>query len=224
MISVNEISKWFRSGRGRIKALNQISFSAESGSITAVMGKSGSGKSTLLYCLGGLLRPDTGTVTCDGIILNHLKQKTLSRFQRRWLGFVFQQGNLLSYYTVFDNIAFSMRLNGIDAKERERRVGRLLQRIGLSGAQKALPSELSVGQAQRVAAARAVAHYPKLLIADEPTASLDSETSRQLIQLLTGMSKAQQCTLIFSTHDPELLQLADQFVYLKDGRITQEIP
>jgi putative ABC transport system ATP-binding protein len=224
MITVKKVSKGFQSGRGWINALNDISFCADAGRVFTIKGKSGSGKTTLLYCLGGLLRPDTGTITCDGIVLNHLRPKALSRFQRRRLGFIFQQGNLLSYYTVFDNIALPMLLNGVSAKERKKRVTFLLQRIGLSGAEKALPNELSGGEAQRVAAARAMAHFPQVLLADEPTASLDSETSRQLIQLLSELSKAQQCTLIFSTHDPELLQLADQCLSIKDGSITQEAP
>ncbi len=219
MIQVQGITKRFQSGRGRILALAGVSFTAESGSVTAIMGKSGSGKTTLLYCIGGLLTPEEGLVICDGISLLNLSNADLSRFQRRYMGMIFQQGNLLSYYTVFDNIALPLILNGMPSKVRRRRVSFLLERVGLSGAEKALPSELSGGEAQRVAAARGMAHYPKLLIADEPTASLDSATGRQLIELLFEMSREQQCTLIFSTHDPELLQLADHSLELKDGTL-----
>lgn len=218
MIRVTKITKTFQSGRGRIEALRDLSFQAAAGSVTAVMGKSGSGKTTLLYCIGGLLRPEQGAVVCNGVALNEISGKALSRFQRTLLGFIFQQGNLLSYYTVFDNIEFPLILNRVEPKVREKRVAYLLERVGLSGAGKALPNELSGGEAQRVAAARAMAHGPKVLIADEPTASLDSETSAQLIHLLFEMGKEQQCTLIFSTHDPELLQTADQILHIKDGK------
>jgi len=221
MIHAENISKAFRSGRGHIQALHRVSFSANAGSVTAIMGKSGSGKTTLLYCLGGLLQPDQGDVTCDGVLLRNLSGNELCGFQRSRIGFIFQQGNLLSYYSVYDNIALPMILNGVEANERRRRVTHLLHRVGLSGTEKALPQELSGGEAQRVAAARAMAHFPKLLIADEPTASLDSDTSRRLIQLLFEMSKEQQCTLIFSTHDPDLLKLADQHLFLRDGMIMK---
>lgn len=221
MIQAEEMTKTFQSGRGRVHALDNVSFRADTGCVAAVMGKSGSGKTTMLYCLGGLLHPDKGRVTCDGVSFQSLSGKALSLFQRRKMGFIFQQGNLLSYYTVFDNIAFPLILNGVKPEERRRRVAYLLERVGLPDAQKALPNELSGGEAQRVAAARAMAHFPKLLIADEPTASLDSETSQHLVKLLFELSKEQQCTLVFSTHDPELLQLADQVLQLKDGNIIQ---
>lgn len=181
------------------------------------MGKSGSGKTTLLYCLSGLIKPDKGAVLCNNVSLFELDRSALSRFQRRYLGVIFQQGNLLSYYTVFDNIALPMILNKMPQRKRRKRVTYLLERIGLSGMENALPAELSTGEAQRVAAARAVAHFPELLVADEPTANLDSQNSRQLVKLLFEMSKEQQSTLIFSTHDQELLKLSDQTYQIKDG-------
>ena len=146
----------------------------------------------------------------------------LSRFQRRDLGFIFQHGNLLSYLNVFENIGLPLTLNGIVGKQRSRRIHALLDRIGLSRAGRAQPHELSGGEIQRVAAARALAHYPKVLLADEPTASLDTETGRMLVDLMFEIGKEQDCTQLISTHDPDLFHLADKVIHLKDGRVEKE--
>jgi ABC-type lipoprotein export system ATPase subunit len=222
MIKVEHISKTYYSGRGRLQALSDVSFSAEAGTTTAIIGKSGSGKTTLLNCIGALLRPDNGSVTCFGTQVNILSSKEVSLFQRRNMGFIFQSGNLLSYYTVFDNIAFPLILNGISKKKRKKHVSFLLERIGLTGAENALPNELSGGEAQRVAAARAIAHSPQMLLADEPTASLDSETGKKLIALLFEMTREQKCSFVLSTHDPELINLCDQSFHMRDGRLLKE--
>jgi ABC-type lipoprotein export system ATPase subunit len=216
MIIVEHLNKTFNSGRGRVQAVSDISFTAGPGA-TAIVGKSGSGKSTLLNCIGGLLRPDSGTVTCFGLPIHLLSRKKTALFQRQKLGFIFQYGNLLSYYTVFDNIAFPLILNGIDKKKREKQVKYLLERIGMTGLEQALPNELSGGEAQRVAAARAIAHSPQMLLADEPTASLDSETGENLMGLLFELARERNCTLLLSTHDPELLHLCDQSFQMRDG-------
>jgi ABC-type lipoprotein export system ATPase subunit len=224
MISVEHIGKTFYSGRGQLRALSDVSLSVEKGTTAAIIGKSGSGKTTLLNCIGGLLRPDEGSILCFGAPVHQLSNRAISLFQRRNLGFIFQYGNLLSYYSVFDNIAFPLVLNGVGKKERERRVALLLERIGLVGAGKALPNELSGGEAQRVAAARAIAHKPPMVLADEPTASLDSETGKNLIRLLFEMTREQQCSLILSTHDPELINLCDRSFQMRDGKLSQEVP
>jgi putative ABC transport system ATP-binding protein len=222
MIIVENISKTFSSGRGRLTALSDVSFVVETGNATAIVGKSGSGKTTLLNCIGGLLRPDDGCVTCFGTRINQLSSRELSLFQRRNMGFIFQYGNLLSYYTVFDNISFPLILNGIDKKDRERCVSYLLERVGMKGAENALPNELSGGEAQRVAAARALAHSPQMLLADEPTASLDSDTGKKLIMLLFELASEQKCALVLSTHDPELINLCSQSFRIRDGRLLKE--
>ncbi len=220
MIQVQHLTQTFASGRGRLQALSDISFSMKPGSAAAIIGKSGSGKTTLLNCIGGLLRPEQGRVTCFGIPIHELGGKALSLFQRKRLGFIFQHGNLLSYYTVADNMALPLILNGVGKRKREHRVAYLLERIGLPGVNNALPGELSGGEAQRVAAARAIAHSPQLILADEPTASLDSETGKDLAALLFEMVKAEKSTLILSTHDPELLHAADPVFTIRDGRIA----
>ena len=182
-----------------------------------VVGKSGSGKSTLLNCIAGIESPDKGRVVCFGQDITALSSKALSEFQRRWAGFVFQHGNLLSYLSVFENIAFPLALNGMTAPRRAARVKTLLERIGLSGAEKAMPHELSGGEIQRVAAARALAHSPRMVLADEPTANLDTETGKQLVNLMFEIGREQGCTLIIATHDAEISALADKTIYLRDG-------
>jgi ABC-type lipoprotein export system ATPase subunit len=221
MIIVEHLSKTFKSGRGIVQAVSDISFTAGPGMSTAIVGKSGSGKTTLLNCIGGLLQPDSGAVTCFGAPIHLLNRKKTALFQRQKLGFIFQYGNLLSYYTVFDNIAFPLILNGMDKKQCEKKVKYLLDRIGMGGLEKALPNELSGGEAQRVASARAIAHSPQMLLADEPTASLDSETGKNLMELLFELAREQQCTLLLSTHDPELLHLCDQSFQMRDGRLIE---
>ncbi len=222
MIELEKISKEFRSGRGHLRALTDVSFTLERGKAAAVVGKSGSGKTTLLNCIGGLERPEKGTVICFGADIYSLSAKKLSLFQRKNFGFVFQHGNLLSYLTVFENIAFPLSLNGIEGHRKQSRVKELLQKIGLSNAEAALPHELSGGEIQRVSAARAIAHSPRLLLADEPTASLDTVTGKNLVALMFEMGRNQGCTMVISTHDPEISGLADQIIQIKDGRIIRE--
>lgn len=221
-IRVEKICKSYRSGRGHVQALWDISFHIEKGATAAVVGKSGSGKTTLLNCIGGLERPDIGGITCDGQEIHSLGAKNISRFQREKVGFVFQRGNLLSYLNVSENIGFPLTLNGVGKKQRSLRIEELLDRIGLKGAGRAMPHELSGGEIQRVSAARAMAHSPRILLADEPTASLDSETGRNLVSLMSEMGRDQGCTLLISTHDQEICHLADQRIYLKDGRVLEE--
>jgi len=222
MIHVKNISKEYNSGRGRIKALTNVSFDVEESKTLLVIGKSGSGKTTLLNCIGGLEKPDRGSISCFGVDINALSGKNLSLFQRKKIGFVFQQGNLISYLNVFDNINFPLALNGINGKKRKEYVLELLDKIGLTGAGKALPSELSGGEIQRVSFARAIAHSPKILLADEPTASLDSETGRNLVKLMHEVSTEHKCIMVISTHDQEITELADVIIQLRDGMIIGE--
>ena len=223
MISVNNLSKTFCSGRGEVKALHNISFTVDRGKVLAVVGKSGSGKTTLLNCIGGLESPDRGSIICFDRELTHLSSKTIAQFQRHQVGFVFQFANLLSYLTVSENIEFPLVLNGIGGKQKSARVDELLEQIGLPSAGGALPHELSGGELQRVSFARAIAHKPNMLLADEPTASLDSATGLKLAGLMVALTKEQDCTLLISTHDPELVKLADTKISLRDGMVVEEI-
>lgn len=218
MIQVENVSRSFKSGRGRVEAVRDVSFDVEEATALTIVGKSGSGKSTLLKIMGGLEQPDSGRVTCHGEVITALDGARLGRFLRRNVGFVFQFGNLLSYLTVFRNIALPLVLNGMDNKACEKRVIELLERIGLPDAGAALPHELSGGELQRVAIARAIAHKPRLLLADEPTASLDSATAQQLIAMMFDLGKENRCTIVVTTHDQEILRLADRVMRLRDGR------
>ena len=218
MIEVQALYKSFTSGRGKVTALEGLSFKVAKGENFIVAGKSGSGKTTLLNCIGGLETPDSGAIRCGGVDIHRLSRKALARFQREQVGFVFQQGNLLSYLTVSENLALPLALNGIDADDRKRRVRELLETIGLPDHGAALPWELSGGETQRVAFARAIAHAPAILLADEPTASLDSATGAQLVQLMVSLSRQRRCTLLVASHDPEVIRTADHQLLLKDGR------
>jgi ABC-type lipoprotein export system ATPase subunit len=189
MVEVSGIYKTFPSGRGMVAALSNISFSAGKGDGLVLAGKSGSGKTTLLNCIAGLEKPDKGSVRCGGVNIHSLSRRQLSRFLRKNIGFVFQAGNLLSYLTIRENIEFPLALNGMTAKQRKRRSEELLEAVGLIGLGSAMPYELSAGETQRVAFARAIAHCPAILLADEPTASLDSESGRQLIMLMFSLSR-----------------------------------
>lgn len=222
MIEVKHISKQYRSGRGIVRALADVSFTLDGGKTLAVVGKSGSGKSTLLRVVGGLEQPDAGTVACFGVDICSLSGSRLSRFLREQVGFVFQYGNLLSYLTVSENIGFPLALMGISVKEQKKRIAALLESIDLPETARALPSELSGGELQRVAIARAIAHHPKLLLADEPTASLDSSTGLSLVNLMIQMGRQQDCTIMVATHDADVLRLADTAIRLRDGAIEPE--
>ncbi len=218
MLKVEGLSKHYLSGRGRVLALDNISVSLEESETLAVVGKSGSGKTTLLYCVGGLEAPDAGRVVCCDVALHSLGPRRLARFVRANLGFVFQSSNLLSYLSVYDNIAFPMHLNRAAGPDIRLRVAELLERVGLPSAGPARPHELSGGELQRVAFARAVAHRPKLLIADEPTASLDSENARQLVALMSESGAAEKRLTLVATHDLELTNIATCSLHLRDGR------
>lgn len=221
MVACRSVMKTYRSGRGAVRALRSVSLTVEAGAMAVIVGKSGSGKTTLLNCLGGLDRPDSGRIICCGRDLHALPPRELSLFLRSSLGFVFQFGNLLSYLSVFENIAFPLMLGGVPGPEKRRRVSELLERIGLADAGPALPRELSGGEVQRIAVARALAHRPRLLLADEPTASLDSATGRQLVHLMFAMGRESRCTMVLSTHDTEVMDCADQSIAIRDGVVQQ---
>jgi ABC-type lipoprotein export system ATPase subunit len=224
MITLTGISKTFRSGRGRVDALVDVSLEVRTGGFAAVMGKSGSGKSTLLNCIGGLEMPDRGQIRCFETTVNRLASRPLSLFQRRHLGFVFQRGNLLSYLTVAENIGLPLTLNDVTGAARTRRIEALLAGIGLPEAARALPHELSGGETQRVSVARAVAHRPRLLLADEPTANLDTDSGRRVVDLMRRLGVEDGCTIIMATHDRDIIDDRDQIIHLKDGKLVKETP
>lgn len=222
MIEINDLTKTFQSGRGRVTAIRDLSLTVPAGAVAALMGKSGSGKSTLLNCTGGLDTADQGKIVCFGTNIHRLSTKALCRFQRSRLGFVFQRGNLLSYLTVAENIGLPLILNDISAKARCQRIDALLEAIDLKAAANALPHELSGGETQRVSVARAIAHRPALLLADEPTANLDTTTGQRIVQLMLALGAENGCTILMATHDPEISAIASQIIHLKDGSVIEE--
>jgi len=222
MIRLENVVKSFSSSRGLVPVVGGVSFGVETGQSLALMGRSGSGKTTLLYLAGGLERPDSGRIFCLDRPVHELSGRALAGFLRRHVGFLFQFGNLLSYLTVAENVALPLRLNDASKTQCDRRVQELLEKIGLAEAADALPRELSGGEVQRVAFARAIAHRPGILLADEPTASLDSATAHGLMDLMFRVGRDEGRTTLAATHDPEVTALADRVLRLADGRIADK--
>ncbi len=219
MIEIRSVSKQYKSGRGYVKALSDISFSVAESQSFVLAGKSGSGKTTLLNCIGALEKPDSGRVLYNGEDICSFNSKQRALFQRKKIGFVFQASNLIPWLTVAENLIFPLELNDIRGHEQRERVRELLMLFNLTGYDKAMPGELSGGETQRISFARAIAHKPPLLLADEPTSNLDSATGQQLIELMLSLCASQHSTLIIATHDPELIEMTTSKIYLKDGFI-----
>jgi putative ABC transport system ATP-binding protein len=200
-------------------ALHELNFQVAKGEFCAIVGASGSGKSTFLKILGGLLQPTTGKVWVGKQEITQLSDTQLTLFRRQAMGFVFQEYNLLPVLTSIENVAFGLRLQNLPAREATEKAHFWLERVGLSGKEKVLPAQLSGGQQQRVAIARALAMQPQVIIADEPTSSLDSQNALQIAELLKNLQKNTQTTLVLATHDSRLLPFADRIVEIEDGRL-----
>ncbi|WP_320044593.1 ABC transporter ATP-binding protein [uncultured Desulfobacter sp.] len=222
MIQLQGLSKIYARGNADVTVLSDVSFSVKKGKMALILGKSGSGKTTLLNCIGGLDLPQKGSVNCFGIRVDKLSGRKRNNFRRRQLGFVFQSGNLITSLSARRNVEFPLVLNNCSSARIRNRVDFLLNRLDLEDVADAMPSSLSRGQAQRVAFARGVAHGPGLLLADEPTASLDTRTGLELIRLMNALSKEEKITIIVATHDKEIIPFADFILHLSDGRIKGE--
>lgn len=220
MIELQNVSKLFVSGRGHVAALSDISFSVGKGQGIILAGRSGSGKTTLLNCIGTLETPDSGSIFYKNINLCTLNAQKRTAFRQREVGFVFQASNLLPWLTVAENLQVPLELNHIRGDQQQRRITALLETFGLAGYDKAMPSELSAGESQRIAFARAIAHVPAILLADEPTASLDSANGKQLIEFMFSLCRNDGTTLIIATHDADLMAMADTVIALKDGKMA----
>jgi putative ABC transport system ATP-binding protein len=220
MVEVHELHKSFGSGATAVHALRGVSFTAGRGELTALKGRSGSGKTTLLNLVGGLDRPSSGQILVDGHDLAALGEDGLLTLRRDRIGFVFQSFGLMPILTAAENVGVPMRLRRTPPREREERVQELLALVGLGDHVDQRPGELSGGQQQRVAIARALANQPALIIADEPTGQLDSDTGRAVMQLLRAVVRSEGVTVLVATHDPQLMELADRVLDLRDGQIT----
>ena len=222
MVEVHDLHKSFGSGANAVHALRGVSFTARRGELTALKGRSGSGKTTLLNLVGGLDRPSSGQILVDGHDLAELGEDGLLTLRRDRIGFVFQSFGLIPILTASENVGVPMRLRRTPPREREERVQELLALVGLGDHVNQRPGELSGGQQQRVAIARALANQPALIIADEPTGQLDSDTGRAIMQLLRAVVRSEGVTALVATHDPQLMELADRVLDLRDGQITND--
>jgi putative ABC transport system ATP-binding protein len=221
IIVVDNIHKSYLMGKEAVPALRGVSFEVERGEFVCLMGPSGSGKTTLLNIVGGLDEPSRGHVIVDGENLVGLSENRLARLRLDKMGFIFQSYNLLSNFTALENVEAPMVLAKVGRRERRRRTEALLERVGLADRSHHYPSELSGGQQQRVAIARSLANNPAILIADEMTGDLDSETGFAIMELAAGLNR-EGMTIVFVTHDPRMAAFAGRTVQLRDGQILQE--
>jgi putative ABC transport system ATP-binding protein len=222
MITVEGLSKTYRTGRVAVHALRDVSFTVPEGELLAVRGRSGSGKTTLLNLIGGLDTPESGRVVVGPWEVTRSDETDLRRMRRETVGFVFQSFGLIPVLSSAENVGVALRLTRTPAREREERVRLLLAMVGLAGQARQRPYELSGGQQQRVAIARALAHEPRVLIADEPTGQLDSETAQSIMQLIRAVVRDQGVTAVVATHDPLLVHHADRVIELSDGAVTAD--
>ncbi len=206
-----------------VHAVNGINLTIEIGEFTAVVGPSGSGKTTLLNIVGGLDNPTAGDVIIDGVKINKLSSRQKTDFRMKNIGFVFQAYNLIPVFTAKENVEFIMELQSMPKKEREIRTHELLEAVGLADKIGSRPNKLSGGQQQRVAVARALASKPKFILADEPTANLDSESTENLLDIMKKLNKEENMTFIFSTHDQRVVNKAKRVITLQDGTVISDI-
>jgi putative ABC transport system ATP-binding protein len=222
MISVEGLNKTYRTGYADVHAVRDVTFSVPKGELLAVRGRSGSGKTTLLNLIGGLDTPDTGRVNVADQEVSTLGEAGLRQMRRETVGFVFQSFGLIPVLSAAENVGVALRLTRTPPREREARVRLLLSLVGLADHAEQRPYELSGGQQQRVAIARALAHEPRVLIADEPTGQLDSETAQSIMQLIRAVVRDQEVTAVVATHDPLLIRHADRVIELSDGTVTAD--
>lgn len=223
VIDIKNVEKVYNDAEVQVHAINNVNLSFEEGEFTAIVGPSGSGKTTLLNLLGGLDNPTSGEITIGGTSINELKGSKLIDFRLHNIGFVFQSYNLIPVLTASENIEFIMQMQGIPAKQRMIRTRELLEAVGLGDRFNSRPAKLSGGQQQRVAVARALASKPKFVLADEPTANLDSKSTENLLEIMEKLNKEERVTFIFSTHDARVVNKAHRVITIEDGRVLKDI-
>ena len=222
LLRLEEVSRVYRQGEQTVHALRNVNLTIRSGELVAVAGPSGSGKTTLLNVSCGIDQPTDGRVRLQGIDLAQRSRKQLTRLRLERVGFIFQANNLLPVLTVEENAEFILLLRGVPRRRRRKRVRAILEEVGLSGLEDRKPDQLSGGQQQRVAVARAVVAKPPLILADEPTANLDSRTALSLLDLMERLNRENGTTFIFSTHDPRVMERARRTVRLVDGEVDAD--
>lgn len=220
MLKIKNLTKKFQSGEHEVLAVNNISITIPDGVFSTIVGKSGSGKSTLLSLLGALDKPSSGSIDVDGKDVSRLGDSRLIKYRRDKIGFIFQNYNLIPNLTALENVMLPMEFSGVKMQERKDRAAKLLKQVGLDEIkQSRKPGKLSGGEQQRVAIARALANNPKLILADEPTGNLDSATGKVIINLLKGLAKSENTTVVAVTHDDGIADEAEMTFRLKDGKL-----
>ena len=224
VIQTHNLFKIYNEGEGNeVRAVNGVSLTIEKGEFTAIVGPSGSGKTTLLNIIGGLDNPNSGDVFIEDINIESLKENELINFRLHNIGFVFQAYNLIPVLNAKENVGFIMLLQHSSEKEINERVKALLKAVGLDGQELKRPNQMSGGQQQRVAVARALASKPKFVLADEPTANLDSKSTSDLLNIMENLNKKEGMTFIFSTHDQRVIDRAHRIITLEDGKIINDV-
>jgi len=223
VIQARNLEKTYQDNGIAVHAVNNVDLDIESGEFSAIVGPSGSGKTTFLNVISGLDTPTGGNVRLAGEPLSSMTGRQLSDFRRDHVGFIFQAYNLIPVLTVSENVEYIMLLQSVPKEERRKRVHAVLEEVGLSGMENRLPSKLSGGQQQRVAIARAMVSRPSLILADEPTANLDSKTGAELLDMMRELNRRTGMTFLFSTHDPMIMERAERVITLTDGRITEDV-
>ena len=222
VIETNKLAKTYQQGEVQVNALNDVSINFKQGEFTAIVGPSGSGKTTFLNAIGGLDIPDSGKVIINSTDITQLKSNQLIDFRLRNIGFVFQAYNLIPVLTAKENVEFIMLMQGDSVKERISRAEELLHAVGLSQQMDRRPGQLSGGQQQRVAVARALASKPQFVLADEPTANLDSSSTANLLDIMYELNQNENMTFIFSTHDQRVIDRAKRIITLEDGKVISD--
>ncbi len=221
VLEAHDVTKEFREGKESVAVLHGVSLAVEPGEIVALEGPSGSGKTTLLSILGCILTPTSGRVRLAGEEVDSRRPDRLPALRRRAIGFVFQQFNLFPALTATENVEYALNLKGIGGKGAKREAERLIEAVGLSERKSFLPRDLSGGQKQRIAIARALAGDPPVLLADEPTANLDSQVGSQVLQMFRDAAKSGNRALLIVTHDPKVRTIVDRVLSIRDGRILE---
>ena len=222
IVECKNLVKQFHQGETVVEALRGVTVSFDKGEFTSISGPSGSGKSTLLHIIGSLEQPTEGEVFVDGVSLAKETKRELADLRLRKIGFIFQAYNLIPVLTAIENIEFIPQLQGVDARTRRERAMQLLREVGLKGLEDRLPGQISGGQQQRVAVARALAGNPAIVLADEPTANLDSKNSDELLALMSKLNEASGVTFIVATHDPKVIGHTRRHLVLTDGQIETD--
>ncbi|MBF6057761.1 ABC transporter ATP-binding protein [Thiomicrorhabdus heinhorstiae] len=222
LMLLQDVTKTFEDGNRTIYAVDHLDLQIRSGEFIALYGPSGSGKTTLLNLIGGLDRPSSGELSIGEYQLNRMSEAELTDLRLMEIGFIFQSYNLIPVFSALENVAFILQMQGVEKEQALKQSREMLHQVGLQNMENRRPAELSGGQQQRVAVARAIVSKPKIVLADEPTANLDSQNSQELIDLMKHLNQTHKMTFVISSHDPQVIDSARRKIHLKDGKIVSD--